>query len=78
MRGAMRSPPDGNFGRQKRGLPVPTPTSVPTTPSVDGSAPATPGSAVPDPAPKKKARVPKAEEPVTPLAKGRDMAGRLL
>lgn len=58
-----------------------TPASVPTTPtpSLEGSSPATPGGAVPaEPAPKKKPRVPKAEEPVTPLAKGRDMGARLL
>ena len=68
----------GNGHGQKRGLPVPSPPSVPTTPSAEGSAPATPGSVVADPAPKKKPRVPKTEEPVTPLGKGRDMAARLL
>ena len=53
-------------------------SSAPTTPVSQPSTP-TPGSEKVEPEPKRKGRrTAKAEEPVTPLLKGREMAGKLL
>ena len=52
-----------------------TPVQSPTTPS---SAPQTPVHPEGEEPKAKRPRRPKAEEPVTPLAKGRDMASKLL
>ena len=55
--------------------------SAPATPSSERSslpAPTTPQEPAPEAPPAKKRRVPKSEEPVTALAKGREMAAKLL
>ncbi len=66
-----RAPPAAAPARVRVGT---TPVQSPTTPS---SAPKTPHQEDDEPKAKKPRR-PKAEEPVTPLAKGRDMASKLL